>query len=345
MMRFTEEETGDKNRQGKNTGAIFFRCIFLAFVIWLVFHKHLKEILENIGAMKAGSLVLILAFGASYQLISAAAFYLLVKKNNRDFTMRQSLESVYIGTFGTVAAFSVGALPMRAYYHHTHNMEVGKALNLITTDYILHKSSVLICNTCLIILAGAGLLREKTGIIKYVLFGYLICFAIILALLLVVFSEKVYSPLKRLAALLPEKKNMKRIKEKIVHYLDTMHQCAEELEKNRNNLWMMILLHCVKLLLMYAIPFVCFRSLSADSISFLESQMLVGITNLVSSALPNVSGLGSTELAYLLVFSEFLEGPLVSSTLVLYRLATYFFPFLISVAVCGKIDRQRIKTA
>ena len=52
MMRFTEEETGDKNRQGKKAGAIFFRCIFLAFVIWLVFHKHLKEILETIEQWK-----------------------------------------------------------------------------------------------------------------------------------------------------------------------------------------------------------------------------------------------------------------------------------------------------
>lgn len=344
-MRLADKDTDDKKQRDKKIRSIFLRCIFLAFVIWMVFHKHFKEIFENITSMKVGSLVLILILGASYQIINAAAFYLLVKKNNRDFTMRQSLESVYIGTFGNVAAFSVGALPMRAYYHYTHNMDVGKAVNLITADYILHKSSVLICNIGLMIFAGAGLLGEKAQITKYVLFGYLVCLVIILALFLIAFSEKVYGLLKKIAALLPEKKNVKRIKEKAVHYLETMHQCAGELERNRNHLWLIILLHCIKLLLMYAIPFICFKSLSAEGISFLESQMLVGITNLVSSALPNVSGLGSTELSYILVFSEFLEGSLVSSTLVMYRLATYFFPFLISIAVFGKVDRQRIKTA
>ena len=72
--------------------------------------------------------------------------------------------------------------------------------------------------------------------------------------------------------------------------------------------------------------------------------MLVGVTNLVSSALPNVSGLGSTEVAFLLVFSKLFAGSDVSSTLVLYRLATYFFPFLISCVVFARVERKRKKT-
>ena len=93
-MRLTDKDTDDKKQRDKKIRSIFLRCIFFAFVIWMVFHKHFKEIFENTISMKAGSLVLILILGASYQIINAAAFYLLVKKNNRDFTMRQSLESL-----------------------------------------------------------------------------------------------------------------------------------------------------------------------------------------------------------------------------------------------------------
>ena len=56
-------------------------------------------------------------------------------------------------------------------------------------------------------------------------------------------------------------------------------------------------------------------------------------TLLLSGVLPNVSGFGSIEIAFLFVFKGFLGEVNAPSVLVLYRIASYFFPFIIGVIV------------
>ena len=54
---------------------------------------------------------------------------------------------------------------------------------------------------------------------------------------------------------------------------------------------------------------------------------------LITNALPNVAGVGPMEFAFLLLFAPWSDTTVASSALVLYRVATYFFPFLLSVIV------------
>lgn len=335
-----EVEKDSKKKKWKKVLSVFFRCLFFLLILWFVFHKHYKEIYENIREIHPGVLVSILVLGASYQVIGGYAFFRLAHKNHPKFTYREALESAYVSYFGTIAAFSVGAIPLRMYYLHRHQINAGNGISLINSDFILHKSAVLVCNTFLILLVGRGFVKEQPYILKYMIYGYLICFLIILVLVLIGFSEKIYTLAKWGISKLPDKQKMIGLKEKLLYYLGTMHECGVEMKKNIGNNFKILLIHCVKLLIMYTIPFVCLRGISTTAVPFLETVMLVGITNLVSSALPNVSGLGSTEVAFLLVFSKVIDGPIVSSTLVLYRIATYFFPFIISCIVFSKVERD-----
>ena len=45
----------------------------------------------------------------------------------------------------------------------------------------------------------------------------------------------------------------------------------------------------------------------------------------LSNALPNVAGMGSIETAFLLVFSSFMTSGEAMSTLMLFRIASYYF--------------------
>ena len=75
------------------------------------------------------------------------------------------------------------------------------------------------------------------------------------------------------------------------------------------------------------------RAVGADVPEFVRMQLLASLMLLLSGVLPNVSGLGSVEIAFLFVFKGFLGEVNASSVLVLYRIASYFFPFIIGVIV------------
>lgn len=340
-MEFADisQEKRDKVRR---TVSGLLRVLVLTAVLWFVFHKHYREIYENICDIKIPKLIFIILQGTSYEIIGAAAFYFLVRKNNPQFTMRQSLETTYLGFFGNVT-FSVGSLPIRAYYMHTNAIDAGKAVGLINADYILNKSSVLICNTVLLLFGGFRFLEKRKNLLPYILFGYLICSFVIGILLLVGFSEKVYNKLNHLLTKAPKKKKWAKIKEKALYHLEMMHDSSEEIKENRKNILFITALHCLKLLIMYEIPYICLKSIMNSSVSFFEILMMSALANLISGALPSVSGVGGMELAFFLVFGSFTDHASTASVLVLYRLATYFVPFLISVVVFNRIEKRRIR--
>ncbi len=62
-------------------------------------------------------------------------------------------------------------------------------------------------------------------------------------------------------------------------------------------------------------------------------QLLAALTLFISNALPNVAGKGSVEAAVLLLFSGFLGQGAVMSSLMLYRIASYYAVFAASLAV------------
>lgn len=64
---------------------------------------------------------------------------------------------------------------------------------------------------------------------------------------------------------------------------------------------------------------------------------------LITSALPNVAGVGPMEFAFLLLFAPWADTAIASSALVLYRVATYFFPFLLSVVVFLREEKKSLK--
>lgn len=317
------------------------RILFFLFIIWLVFHKHYKEIYAHIRDMSIQNLLLISLMGISFQWLGGAAFYLLTKKRNPQFSLRQSIECSYLGFFGNIIAFSFGSIPLRTYFLHLHGIDVGEAIGWINMDYILHKSSVLLCNLALYFFFGRQIWMTQPELRSYVLLGYGICLLIIGGLVLIGFSEQVYLLVCRLLCKIPEKGKWKTRKEKVQYHLEMMHCCAKNLKGEGLTVIQSLLLHCIKLIIMYAIPFFCLSPMENMVFSFEQVLFLTAVTNLISSALPNVSGMGSTELAFLIVFSAYINEASVSSILVLYRFATYFLPFLISLLVWRQIEKGR----
>ena len=75
------------------------------------------------------------------------------------------------------------------------------------------------------------------------------------------------------------------------------------------------------------------RLLGCTALTFGQAQLLAALMLLITNALPNVAGVGPMEFAFLLLFAPWSDTTVASSALVLYRVATYFFPFLLSVIV------------
>lgn len=176
---------------------------------------------------------------------------------------------------------------------------------------------------------------------RYLLAGYGFYTVVILGLAGIVFSEYIYKRICFLVLLLPDKGKWKKIKNICRHHLRIMHQSGNKVKTDKRNMIKMIAFHGCKLLVMYAIPFVCLQFTGYHELTFWKAELLTGVSNLLSGVLPNVSGMGSAEVAFLFVYLPFMKDSMVSAILILYRFATYFFSFLISIFVFRTLRKQK----
>lgn len=67
---------------------------------------------------------------------------------------------------------------------------------------------------------------------------------------------------------------------------------------------------------------------------------MASIMLVIIGVLPNVAGMGPAEFAFLKLFTPYIGRVPATSSLVLYRAATYFFPVVISAGVTIKIQKK-----
>lgn len=179
----------------------------------------------------------------------------------------------------------------------------------------------------------------KTAIpeeLKYLLPGFLVCAGIVAVLLLLCTWKKLQRLLLYFIARLPDTGKWKEQKSIWTENLDALYKEAGCAVQNKTCCMKIFLLNACKLFWLYSIPFLCLQILEIPGLTFTHVQALAAIMFLIVGVIPNVAGMGPAEFAFLLLFSPCIGRGFASSSLILYRISTYFFPFLLSAGFVMK---------
>ena len=163
---------------------------------------------------------------------------------------------------------------------------------------------------------------------NYLPMAYAVVAAIIVALVLVCVSPLIQRLARWALGCLPRTDSWQTRREKWLEQLDTLGTESRHLLADRGRCVQIFALHTLKLFLMYTLPYLCIRFMGLPcGLSFWQVQLLASLMLFLSNALPNVAGMGSIETAFLLVFGSFMTRGEAMSTLMLFRIASYYFVF------------------
>lgn len=314
--------------------------IMVFLLLYFVFHKDYRAILECIKSVSLPALFWIIGMGVAYQLLDAAACYSLLHACLPTFRYKQAVEITFLGVFGNVSTFSTGIIPMQSYYLYRNGMQVGSGIGTITLKYIFHKAMIFFYAVFMLLIQENWLQETAPGITKYLYFGIVLCAVIILVLILLCTWEVIQRFLLKLIERLPDTGKWTGRKETWSRNLNALYCESKKVLHNPACCQKVIVFNLLKLLVLYTIPFCCMYALNFRELTFGKIQVLSSVMFLITGVLPNVAGIGPTEFAFLMLFSPYAGRVMASSTLVLYRIATYFFPFLLSIGVFLKVKRD-----
>lgn len=332
---------GAKRKRTYLFSAATLALIFGALI--LVFRDALPEILAKLGAVPLWGVPALLGMGFAYEAMESAVGLVLLRRAKPDVTFADALKLTFLGVFGNIATMGAATLPIQGFYLYRRGLDAGSSVGIMASEYVLHKVSILLYATAALLLGGEWLRESASGLARYIGIGYGIGALIVMTLTLLYTSRRVLALVLALLQRLPDTPKWAARREKWSSDLTRLNTEAKKVLLVPSNCVQGVAVSLLKLFVLYCIPYVSLRLVGCTALSFAQVQLLASLMLLITSALPNVAGVGPTEFAFLLLFSPLAGGGASSSALVLHRVATYFFPFLLSILVFLHEEKRSLR--
>lgn len=307
--------------------------LFLVLVLYLIFHDSLGEIKTQLFQADKRALLILVIFGNLYILLDGWVLHYMIVKNHERCTLWQAVRLAYMVVFFNVTTFAAGTKPAQIYdLYQESQIKPGKSFGILTMEYVSHKltivlyAAVMLCFFHTVLFQIPGL--EK----NYLLAGFGISFAVLTFLTMFCINQK-FAPW-----LLACSEHIKKesIKEKVRAGLAQMEEFSKVgrvVIKDKKEWIGLIFRNAVKMTCLYILPAIAIFAVTGKMLplSLLECLAFSSIMQLLIGVIPSSGGMGSTELLFLMLFGSMTGKSVCGAAMILYRIATYYLPFLISI--------------
>ena len=307
--------------------------LFLVLVLYLIFHDSLGEIKTQLFQADKRALLILVIFGNLYILLDGWVLHYIIVKNHERCTLWQAVRLAYMVVFFNVTTFAAGTKPAQIYdLYQESQIKPGKSFGILTMEYVSHKltivlyAAVMLCFFHTVLFQIPGL--EK----NYLLAGFGISFAVLTFLTMFCINQK-FAPW-----LLACSEHIKKesIKEKVRAGLAQMEEFSKVgrvVIKDKKEWIGLIFRNAVKMTCLYILPAVAIFAVAGKMLplSLLECLAFSSIMQLLIGVIPSSGGMGSTELLFLMLFGSMTGKSVCGAAMILYRIATYYLPLLISI--------------
>ena len=323
-----------KKKRSIVPGMILFG--FLTLAIFTVVRKIDPNAVEVVKTLSLPALAALFLLNCLYVILEALVSRIILRDSCENFKFLNMLSVNYVGIFSGVALPFGGKIPIQSLYLYHRGLNAGSGFGLMSVQYLLHKTAVVVLAAVFLISDWKWIHETIPDISPYLVFAYAVCTAIILGKLLIY----TWGRMKQLVIYgihrLPDRGNWKERKELWTENIEILYNNTRSLLSDRGRLVRIMLAETGKLLSLYVVPLVCGALLGVKQPESYHILGLAALMFMLSNALPNLAGMGSAEFSFFLIFSD-IYGHMALPVLLLYRLTTYYMPFLFSCiwALCA----------
>lgn len=315
-------------------GMILFGLLTLG--ILMTVKKLDPNAVEVMKTLSLPVLALLFLLNCLYVILEAFVSRIILRSSCNNFRILNVLSVTYIGIFSGVALPFGGKIPMQSLYLYHRGLNAGSGFGLMSVQYLLHKTAVVLLAAVFLISDWKWIHETIPDISPYLVFAYAVCTAIILGKLLIY----TWGRMKQLAIYgihkLPDRGKWQQRKELWIENIEFLYDNTRILIRDKGKMVRIMLAETGKLLSLYVVPLVCGALLGVKQPGIYHMLGLAALMFMLSNALPNLAGMGSVEFSFFLIFSV-IYGNMTVPILLLYRLTTYYMPFLFSCiwTLCG----------
>ena len=323
----------------RNRGRKLFALVPVLLVLgimYVIFWDSREELVSQLKETDNKYFILMVALGILYVVIDSIPYKMLVHRLQPSYTLWHSVQITYLGIFLNVTTLGAGIKPGQTYMLSRKGVEPGKAMAILTVPYIYHKAAIVLYATIALVFSHDFIKSEFSDSYHYIYSAYglsaLIIGGIILACVCKPAHRLLFAPFDKWI----KNKDGKayHIKEILKSQLSYLQQESAGILGSVKNTMVIMVVYLIKMTCWYVMPYIALKAVHADiSVSFMNVIVTSAFMLMIVGVIPVVGGIGPSEFVYILLFSVLYGKVYAGSTMILYRMANYYIPFLIGTVI------------
>lgn len=312
----------------------------MAAIIY-TFRDSAGPIWQQLKETSAAVIAAICAVSFCYELVEGWITWSFAKTYNPDFRYREGVESAFYCSFYRVATLGSGAGLAAVYYFHEKGIDYSKATGMYMMEYVIHKVSIALLSLVLLVFNFGFLKTNYSSYMWMLVLGYGITVVVAVILLLFCCSRQFHKLLVWLVGKINSRMKGKLDSQEmqLKDYCVILEDATRDLLKNKLLMVTAVLKNFLKFSFWYSIPFLVLYK--ECGITLFQAMAVMSLTVMLAAVIPSPAGIGSTEFVFTLLFEVLIGTGMAGSTSLLYRFATFVFPFIIGTVTA--LNHQRKK--
>ena len=309
-----------------------------ALILVFILKDDFPDIINSLGNANMGYiLVAVMCFflGLAFQ---AKAYQEIIEEYNHEYSFLKSYKMLLITKFfNGITPFSTGGQPMQIYMLKKDGVRLTKATNIIVQNFIIYQAALVLLGLFAIIINHFNHIFTEVVILKHlVTVGFIMNTVVMLGLIVISFSNKFnHFLLNRIINILDgfnfikdKEKTLAKWEEKI----DDFYEGTEYLKNNKILCVRTLGYNIIYLSLVYLMPYFVILGLNngpMQGVTPFNTICSSAYVLIMGSFVPIPGGSGGIEYGYLKFFGNFIKGPILNASLLIWRSISYYLPMII----------------
>ncbi len=316
----------------KNAIVLF---VVLIIILWAVLKDDFSNIINTLAKTDFRWIAFAVVFVFLYWGLRTACLFMISREYSRKLKFYKIFQLTLITQFfNGITPFSSGGQPMEVYYLSKCGIKPTKGTNIIVQNFIMYQMALIVHGIIAITLNyNLRFFKEIDILRELVTIGFIINILVGVGLLFISFSTKFNKKVISLAIKLCYKlKLVKDIDKTIENWSDKLsefHESAELLKKKKMLFVKGFVYNFLALAVFYVIPLFVIYGMGSFNINVIETISASAYVLIIGAFVPIPGGSGGIEYGFLQFFGNFVAGPALSASLLVWRFITYYLGIIL----------------
>lgn len=303
---------------------VIFVAVLIAIIIY-TFRNSAGDILTEMQRTPLHIIIAILLSSVIYLLIESWLTYSLAIRYNPEFKFYQAVYNAFMVCFYRLSTLGSGNGVAAVYNLGQHGIEYSEAIGLYMVQYVMHKISIAIFSGIFFLINWKFMWENYRDYGILLIAAYALTVLICIGLILFVVSKWFHGLILNLGQKFNKNGKLDGPLMKLETNAQIMEVSTTRLIQDKKLLFVMVLKNLLKCVFWYGIPFLIL--FGDGDLSLLNSLSVSSLAVMTAAVIPTPAGIGALEFVMTGLFSVIVGVNRAGAITILYRIATFIFPF------------------